>query len=243
MKRTVYYISDGTGITANTLGRSLLTQFEHVSFEEITVPYVNTHDKAVSILKEINGIYQRDGLKPIIFATLVNKEIHDILSDSKGIFMDFFKTFIGPLEEELELKSTHTVGRSHGLLDYNNYMLRINAVNYALSTDDGINYKDYDKADFILVGVSRCGKTPTCLYLALNFGAYAANYPFTEEDISHGDLPAFLKPFRHKIYGLTIEAQRLNLIRHIPFINTSTRSIEEIAAEIVARTNFKRRIY
>ncbi|MGE3919475.1 MAG: pyruvate, water dikinase regulatory protein [Gammaproteobacteria bacterium] len=272
MKRTVFFISDGTGITATTLGRSLITQFEKVEFEEVTIPYVNDLTKVEAVLQAINAAFERDQQKPIVFTTLINQEIHARIQQSPAVVMDFFSTFIGPLEKELQQKSSHTVGRTHGLKDYNDYMIRINAVNYTLACDDGANLRDYDKADIILVGVSRCGKTPTSLYLALQFGLHTANYPFTSDELVTQALPKALQSQRAKIFGLTISAERLRQIReerrpdseyasmktcvreineanalfhqlNIPYLDTTTRSIEEIAAEIVAITGVKRRLY
>jgi regulator of PEP synthase PpsR (kinase-PPPase family) len=272
MKRTVFFISDGTGITAANLGHSLLTQFESVEFDEVTIPNVNNVAKAEQARARIQEAYAHDQAHPLVFTTLINSEISAIIAKSPGMVFDFFKTFIGPLEEALKVKSSHHVGLTHGLQNYHNYMVRINAVNYALANDDGINHKEFDRADFILVGVSRCGKTPTCLYLALHFGLFAANYPFTEEDIADMQIPKFLRPFQNKLYGLTINAERLASIRqerrpnskyaslpqcrhevhevenlfkreHISYLDTTTLSIEEIAAELVERSGIKRRVY
>lgn len=271
MKRTVFFISDGTGITAETLGQSLLTQFEHVQFDKVTLPYVDTLDKASAIVTRINAVAEQDQSKPLIFATLTNPEVYALIATSVGIVLDFFKTFIDPLEVELGVRSSHSIGRMHGLVDYKAYMTRINAVNYTLSHDDGVSSQNYGEADLILVGVSRCGKTPTCLYLALQFGIYAANYPFTEEDMQDFKLPAALRQHQAKLFGLTIEPERLHLIRSerrpnspyaalaqcqlevreveklfqnekIPFLSSTARSIEEIASSVMATMGVKRRL-
>lgn len=271
LTRTVFFISDGTGITAEALGRSLLSQFETIPFEYITIPYVNNREKAERTLARINEAHTKDGERPIIFTTLVNPEISDLLHEGSALIMDFFQTFINPLEYELGHKSSHTVGRSHGVKDYTDYMGRINAVNYALAYDDGLNAGKYANADVILLGVSRCGKTPTCLYLALQFGIYAANYPLTEEDMNELDLPKVLANYRRQLFGLTIDPLRLQTIRQerfpnkeyaskkrcelevnyseslfkkerISFLDTTARSIEEIAAEILTIGEIKRRI-
>ena len=270
MKRTVFYISDGTGITAKALGRSLLTQFENQEFTEISIPYVKDVAATKQAVDQIKQAFIQDGYKPLLFATLVNPTIHTMLSKSDGLLLDFFQTFIEPLEIELGRKSSHTIGRTHGLQNYENYMTRINAVHYALNNDDGSNIRNYEQADFIIVGVSRCGKTPTCLYIALQFGLNAANYPFTEEDMNELTIPNFLQPFRNKLFGLTIDANRLHKIREerrpnspysslkqckyeidcvevlfrkekIPFLNTTTRSIEEISTEILSITGVGRK--
>lgn len=271
IKRTVFFISDGTGITAETLGLSLLSQFENINFEKNTIPYVDTIEKAKEVIDEINSVYERDQLKPVVFATLVNHDIRDLIKNSNAVFFDFLATFIDPLEQALNCQSSHTMGRSHGMQNYENYMIRINAVNFALSNDDGGNVHQYDKADFILVGVSRSGKTPTCLYLALQFGISAANYPLTEEDVEKQMLPSLLKKYKNKLFGLTIDPERLSQIRQerrpnsryasmqqcvqevqivekifksesIPYLNTTKHSIEEIATAILLKTGVKRRL-
>ena len=192
MKRTAFFISDGTGITAETLGQSLLAQFETISFTKLTRPYIDSVDKARAMVQQINTAAEKDGARPIIFDTLVNQDIRDILAESEGFMIDIFSTFLAPLEQELTSHSSYTVGKSHSISHNSNYMERIDAVNFALDNDDGARTHYYDKADLILVGVSRCGKTPTCLYMAMQFGIRAANYPLTEEDMERLQLPAAL---------------------------------------------------
>ena len=272
MQRTVFFISDGTGITAETLGRSLLTQFENISFDYDTIPNVNTLEKAKAAVQRIEAVYQKEGVKPIIFATVIDPTIGQLLKTEHGMLMDFFQAFINPLENELGCHSSHTVGRSHGVHDYTNYMQRMQAVNFALGNDDGASTKEYAHADVILIGVSRCGKTPTCLYLALQFGVFAANYPFVDDDLQVLHLPKALRPYKSKLFGLTIDAERLSQIREerrpesayahkarcefetkrmetllhsekIPYLDTTHRSIEEIASEIMSRTGLKRRLF
>lgn len=271
-KRTTFFISDGTGITAETLGHSLITQFDAIHFEKIVIPYVDTPEKAHEIVERIQKAYEQDQVKPIIFATFVNAEIHNIIMQSTGLLIDFFQTFIHPLEKELQAKSSHTIGRSHSVRDFNEYKIRIDAINYVLSYDDGTNTHGYDKADIILIGVSRSGKTPICLYLGLQFGIRAANYPLIEEDLEKQQLPDSLEPYQSKLFGLTIDIERLQTIRqerrpnspyaslsqcahettavealfkhnNIPYINTTIFSIEEIATKILAMTRLKRRLY
>lgn len=271
LARTVFFISDGTGITAEGLGRSLLSQFESFSFDYVTIPYVNSKDKAQQALGRIEQVYMKDGERPLIFTTLVNTEISQLLHRSHGLVIEFFQTFINPLENELGKQSSHMVGRSHGVKNYSEYMARINAVNYALAHDDGLNAGKYNTADVILIGVSRCGKTPTCIYLALQFGIFAANYPLTPDEMNNTHLPQMLVHHKTKLFGLTIDSMRLHKIRHerlpnksyaslnrcesevsyveslfkrenIDSIDTTSRSIEEIAAEIMTIANIKRRM-
>jgi regulator of PEP synthase PpsR (kinase-PPPase family) len=183
MKRTAFFISDGTGITAETLGQSLLAQFETINFTKLTRPYIDSVEKARAMVQQINKAAEQDGARPIIFDTIVNQDIRDVLAESDGFMIDIFSTFLAPLEQELTSHSSYSVGKSHSIGHNSNYMERIDAVNFALDNDDGARTHYYDRADLILVGVSRCGKTPTCLYMAMQYGIRAANYPLTEDDM------------------------------------------------------------
>jgi regulator of PEP synthase PpsR (kinase-PPPase family) len=270
MKRTAFFISDGTGITAETLGQSLLAQFENITFNKLTRPYIDSVEKARAMIQQINAAAESDGARPIIFDTIVNQEIRDILAQSNGFMIDIFSTFLAPLEHEMSSRSSYSVGKSHAGAHSANYMQRIEAVNFALDNDDGARTQYYDKADLILVGVSRCGKTPTCLYMAMQYGIRAANYPLTEDDMERLQLPIALKTYRSKLFGLTIDPERLAAIRHerransryasfdqcefevrevemlfkrenIAYIDTTHFSVEEISAKILVEKGVERR--
>lgn len=269
-RRTVFFVSDQTGVTAETLGHSLMTQFEGLEFRPVTLPFVSTLDKAHEAVRRIDRAAQDEGVRPIVFSTLVQDELRDVLMRANGLFLDLFSTFVGPLERELHTRSTHRAGRAHGIADLAAYTTRINATNFALANDDGSG-GDYAHADVVLVGVSRVGKTPTCVYMALQYGVFAANYPLAEEDLEAGRLPVRLEPFRGKLYGLTIRAERLQQIRSerrpdsryasraqvqyelraaaalfsrysIPTLDTSESSIEEIASRLLNTTGIERRL-
>jgi regulator of PEP synthase PpsR (kinase-PPPase family) len=272
--RTIFFISASTAITAETLGQSLLVHFEHIDFDQVTIPFIDTLEKANEAVAHINTDAKMKALRPIVFSTIVNPEIRHVIMKSEGVVFDPFDAFMSRLEDELHMRSSSDTGRLHGLLEDNMYNIRIDAVNYALSNDDGISTKDYDRADVIIVGVSRTGKTPTCLYLGLQFGIYAANYPLTEEDlyIEYKKIPGVLQPHRERIFGLTINAERLQKIRsermpdsrysslvqcqrelamaeylfvskNIPFINITTMSVEEIVATVMHRSKLQRRLF
>ncbi|MCC7258234.1 MAG: kinase/pyrophosphorylase [Gammaproteobacteria bacterium] len=269
-RRTVFFVSDQTGVTAETLGRSLLTQFEGHDFDQVTLPFIDSVDKADEAVRRINAVAAEQGSRPIVFSTLVQDELRERFIPVSGLFLDFFEAFLGPLERELQTKSSHTIGRAHGMKDSGAYDRRIEATNFALSNDDGARTGDYETADVILVGVSRTGKTPTCLYLALAYGVFAANYPLSEDDLESGQLPKAIEPFRSKLYGLTISPERLQQIRRerrpvgryssaeqvrfelrgaealfrryqVPFVDTTAFSIEEIASTILSGTGIERR--
>lgn len=269
MKRTAFFISDGTGLTAEALGHALLAQFEKIDFEKITVPYVDDEDKARDLVKRINTSAEASGARPLVFDTIVNKDIRNLIATSEGFMIDIFGTFLNPLETELESSSSYTVGKSHAISNEGSYERRIEAVNFALDNDDGARTRHYADADLILVGASRSGKTPTCLYLALQYGIKAANYPITEEDLDDQKMPAALRPHREKLFGLTIEPERLATIRNerrpnsryssmkqcmleveeielmykrerIPYLNTTAYSVEEISTRIMVSTGLKR---
>ena len=233
-RRTIFFISDRTAITAETLGHSLMTQFEHIQFHQVTLPFVDTLEKARFAVMQINNAEQKSGVAPIIFSTLISEDIRQMIATGKGVVFDFFDTYMGRLEEELSTESSHTVGRFHGVGNDTVYNFRMDAVNYALYNDDGATTKEYDQADIILVGVSRAGKTPTCIYLALQFGIYAANYPLTEEDLVNkdGNMPHVLVPFRKKLFGLTISPERLHTVRTRRRPDSRYSSLEQCQLEV-----------
>jgi regulator of PEP synthase PpsR (kinase-PPPase family) len=271
-QRTVFFISDGTGISAETLGHSLLTQFEDIEFTQTVLPFVDSVAKARECVARIEEALSRSGARPIVFCTLVNDEVRSTLRAADALVLDFFEGFLNPLEAELGTRSTHAVGRSHSAANNKGYLDRIEAINFALAHDDGLGNQELGKADVVLVGVSRSGKTPTCLYLALQFGIKAANVPLTPEDFERGTLPGALEPYLKKLYGLTIAPDRLAEIRTqrrpdsryarlencqyeveqaerlmrrfgIPWLNSTTRSIEEIATKILQEVKLERRVY
>lgn len=234
MKRSVFFISDGTGITAEALGNALLTQFEGIEFERNVLPYIDTIEKAQTTAERINKAFIADGQKPIIFDTVVDKEIRSVIRTCNGFPIDIFETFLSPLERELGHQSSYTVGTSHSITEEDTYKSRIDAVHFALDNDDGIRTKNFRDADIILIGVSRCGKTPTCIYMALQYGLCAANYPITEEDMRDGmiTLPKFLKENQHKLFGLTINAENLSNIRNERRANSRYSSLAQCEMEV-----------
>lgn len=271
--RTIFFVSDGTGITAETLGQSLLAQFEqNINFTRKTFPFVDTLEKAQQVRDEINHVAERDNVPPIIFDTLVNPQVRDTVSSANGVMMDVFQTFLKPLETALNSESAYSVGRSHSVHTQHTYDKRIEAVNFALDNDDGARIRYYDQADLIIIGVSRCGKTPTCLYLAMQFGIKAANYPLTEEDLDSPQLPGLLRKHKSKLFGLTIDPVRLQAIRAqrkpdsryasphqchfevneveamfrregVPHVATTDQSVEEISTQVLASTGLSRNRY
>lgn len=269
--RTVFFVSDGTGITAETFGHAVLTQFD-LRFRQVRLPFIDTLDKAYEAARRINDTFAIDNQRPIVFSTLVKPDLSDVIRRSNGMHMDLIQTFVAPLEQELGVKSTHTIGRSHNIVDSEEYKNRIEAINFSLAHDDGQSHKNLSAADVILVGVSRSGKTPTSLYLAMQYGIKAANYPLIPDDFERGKLPSSLPPFRAKIFGLSITPERLSEIRHerragskyasiencryevneaelmmkregIRWLSSTTKSIEEIATTILQEIKPDRREY
>ena len=270
LRRTVFFVSDGTGITAQMLGHSLLTQFEGVEFNQVTMPFIDSAEKAEECLSRIAG-EQQNG-QPIVFSTLVNNDVRAVLRRANALFIDFFESFIDPLEAGLGVKSSHTIGRSHSAMDKKEYQQRIEAINFAMAHDDGASHRELSLADVILIGVSRSGKTPTSLYLAMQFGVKAANYPLIPEDLDRMKLPEALRAEKTRLYGLTIAPERLHEIRKerrpgskyadldncrfevdeaenlmrregVRCINSTSKSIEEIATTILRELRIQRQIY
>jgi len=264
MKCTVFFVSESTAITAETLGHSLLSQFESVDFEPVYMPYINTELRAHALVERMREALARDGRRPICFATLLDAQIAAILRQGECFYLELFERFVEPLSAELGLRPSRQAGRSHAITKPSSYTKRIEAINFAMSNDDGARLDNFRHADVILAGVSRSGKTPTCLYLAIHYGLRAANYPLTEEDFARGDLPTEVSAHKDKLFGLIIDPRRLQLIREerrpgseyaslarcqeelrwaqnvfrrwqIPTLDTTSQSIEEISAQILRR--------
>jgi regulator of PEP synthase PpsR (kinase-PPPase family) len=270
--RTVFYLSDRTGITAETLGHSLLTQFDGNEWKTINIPFLDTVEKARAVLTQINRSVECDGHRPLVFSTLLEPEILDVIKQANCLVFDFFETFIRSIEEELHQPFARMAGRSHGLQHHLSYFKRIAAINFVLAHDDGVSPKNFNEADIILIGVSRSGKTPTCLYLGLQYGIAAANYPLTPDDMSVMQLPKPLESVKNKLFGLTLSPAQLYFIRqerrpnspyaslaqcqqeiqwqeslfqsqNIPYLDTTRISIEEISAVILNRCGLRRQLY
>ena len=270
-RRPIFYISDGTGITAETIGHSVLTQFEGVDFDAVRIPFVNDAEQAHAAVARIRNAQAHFGARPIVINTVVEPALSEILASSGALMLDVFAPFIGPLEKELDCRRSPRVGQAHGMVDFAQYEARINATNYALTHDDGVDL-NYGDADVILVGVSRSGKTPTCLYLALHYGVRAANYPLTPEDLESDVLPSRLRPHRRKLFGLTIDPVRLQQVRqqrrpnsryatleqcrrelaqaeamfareNLHVLSTTNTSIEEIASKVMAAVGLERQAF
>ncbi|MFT5664445.1 MAG: regulator of PEP synthase PpsR (kinase-PPPase family) [Gammaproteobacteria bacterium] len=265
--RKAYFISNGTAITVETLGHSLLAQFPRLHFKTKTIPFVDSVEKAKAVSEEIDRDLNEENSLPIVISTMANPELKAIIALSKALILDPFSDYIPRMEKTLGEQSSHQSG--HRISNPSLYESRIDAIDYSLVHDDGGKTRNYDESDIILIGVSRTGKTPSCLYLALQFGLKAANYPITEEDMETDRLPVPIRPFKNKLYGLTTDANRLVNIRQerrpnsryssveqcrfelgaaeemyyrhgIKFLNTTTISVEEIAARIVADTGLHR---
>jgi len=270
--RTVFFVSDRTGITAEMLGNSLLSQFEQIDFKRRTIPFVDTPERIGEVVSIINETAATEKQRPVVFSSIVDETMSAQLGLANALFLDLFQVFIAPLEAELDAKSSHAAGRSHGIANPMEYFARMEAINFAQAHDDGAATRDLAKAQVILVGVSRCGKTPTTLYLALQFGILAGNYPLTPDDFADSKLPGSILPYRDRLFGLTINPERLQQIRQarrpnskyaalencryevreaeqlmqrerIPTLDTTARSIEEIATTILHRAGLQRHIF
>ncbi len=268
MKRTVFFVSESTGITAETLGHSLISQFDGVDFEQVYMPYINTELRAKALNERMQEAADRDGARPLVFSTMLDDKIRAILKSGNCYFLELFEIFVDPLSQELGVSPSRKSGRSHAITKQSSYTKRIEAINFAMANDDGVRPDNFGRADVVLTGVSRSGKTPTCLYLAIHYGLRTANYPITEEDFERGDVPKALWDCRDKLFALTIDPERLQRIREerrpgsayasleqckadtrqalgmfkrmrLPVLNTTSQSIEEISTHILKAVKSK----
>jgi regulator of PEP synthase PpsR (kinase-PPPase family) len=240
MKRTAFFVSDGTAITSETFGHSLITQFPAIEFEQVRSPFVDDEAKCLEVVEAVNAACARDGAPAIVFNTIIDQSLCAIINSSDGVILDLFASFMSPLEEALGVRSEPSVGQAHGLSNMDRYEDRMEATNYAMTHDDGVSV-DFKDADLILVGVSRSGKTPTCLYMALHFGVKAANYPLTPDDLEEMRLPPFLRRCKFKLVGLTIEPERLVKIRQTRKPNSKYASLRQCREEVAAAESLLRR--
>lgn len=270
-RRTVFFVSDRTGITLEALGKTLLTQFPGIDFHKRILPFVDTDEKARAALAEINDTARADAQRPIVLSTLIHARLRAIVAAADALCLDLFEGFLSQLQAELHVRPSYEPGLSHGMGSQVAYEARMAAVNYTLAHDDGMTTANDADADLILVGVSRSGKTPTCLYLAMQYGVRAANYPLTPDDFASPELPKPLAPLRDKLFGLTIAPERLaairnerkpgsryasldncreeiraaeRLLRHagVPLLDTTAMSVEEIAITILHQTGLAARL-
>lgn len=270
--RAVFFVSNSTGITVETLGRTLLYQFSAIQFESHSLRFIDTVAKANEAVEMINNFAENTGLRPIILSTLIKPELREILSTAKGLHLDVFNSFIAPIEAELNCEAKLGPGHVHGISDNDYYNERIDAVNYSLKTDDGVGGKEYSQADVILTGASRTGKTPTSLYLAMHYGLKAANYPIVDSELDSHSLPVSLQDYKHKLFGLIVTPERLQSIRtkrradsqysslsqcqyeirqteslfqqqNIPYFDVSSMSIEEVSSNIMDMLNLSPRTF
>lgn len=273
VQRTVFFISDGTAITAETLGHAVLSQFP-LAFMSYTLPFVTSEARAQEIKLKINTIYEETQMRPLVFYSIISPAVKAIITQSSGFCQDIVQSLVAPIQQEIGLEPEPKLNRTHGLSMQNmtQYDARIAAIEYTLAHDDGISLRNLDQAHVILIGVSRCGKTPTSLYLAMQFGIQAANYPFTADDMDNLQLPTALRAHTHKLFGLTISPERLAAIREerrensryaslrqcrieiaevealfrqnkINYLNTTNYSVEEISAKVIDSMGLQRRIF
>jgi regulator of PEP synthase PpsR (kinase-PPPase family) len=259
-QRTVFFVSDSTGITAESVGH-LLAHFPEVTFRQFRYPFIDSLPMVEGVVQRIEQARAEDGARPVVVMTLVNPEFRALLKKSDALCLDMFGSIIDPLSIELNMQPSLGVGISHGVLGHG-YHERMDAINFSLGHDDGQTNSGLEQAQVILIGVSRCGKTPTSLYLAMQFGIKAANYPLIPEDFERGSLPAVLEKYPEKLYGLTIDPERLHSVRSerrpgsfyasldncknevrlaeelmsnagVTWIDSTSRSIEELATKIL----------
>lgn len=271
-RRRVFFVSDRTGLTVEALGSSLLTQFGDIDFLRLTLPFIDSIPKAIQVVAQVNEAHRDANRRPLVFSSIVDDTVRAEINKCDALVLDVFERFIVPLEAELGLKSLHAVGRAHSAGNVKDYNHRIEAINYTLAHDDGVTHRGLEDADIVLVGVSRTGKTPTCLYMAMQFGIKAANYPLIPEDLEARRIPPSLAPLKSKVWGLSIAPERLAQIRSerrpdsryaalencryevsaaeklmrqagIPFLDSTTKSIEEIATHMLHEAHLVRRVY
>jgi len=227
----VFFLSDSTGISAETMGNALLIQFPDLHFERTLIPFISTVEEARKAVAVLDAA-ARGPVPPLAFTTAAVEEIRTELQKSQCEMIDFFGMHMERVESILHTKGMRVAARLHGVGDIQRYNARMAAVEYAIEHDDGQSLRALDKADVILVAPSRCGKTPTTMYLALQHGVFVANYPLVEEDFDSADLPRPIKGLRDRCFGLITTPQRLSQVRHERRPNSRYASLEQCTFEL-----------
>ena len=268
--RTIFCVSDHTGVTAEAFAHSLISRFDDVDPTYVMRPFIDNSEKLETVIAEINAVAE-GGTRPIVCSTITNDEGRAHLRDADALVLSLFDEFMNDISTELGMSPSPAVGAYHGIRDLAKYQVRLDAVDFTLATDDGLGTKLYAEADLILVGVSRAGKTPSCLYLSMHYGVKASNYPLTMDDLEDLELPDVLRPHVARIFGLTIDPVRLHQIRQkrrpdstyaslprcteevsraerlfrqlsIPYTDTTTLSIEEITATVLESSDLRTKL-
>ena len=269
-KQNVFFISDSTGITIESLGQSLFAQFPGTEFIKTVYPFVSSEQEARRVIAHIKTIMDSEPTPPIVFTSLADKSLTHLFISHDIPVLDIFSTFIPLLESRLGMNASHTVGETHGVGSPLKYVQRIEALDFTLNHDDGTKISDLENADIVLTGVSRSGKTPTCLYLAMHFNLKAANYPLADADFESSSLPGAIAGVQDHLFGLTLSPGELHKIRqerrpnsryssleqcefeirraeaifraaNTPFLDSTSISIEEIATAILQRLKLRTR--
>ena len=260
-RRPVVCVSDHTGLTAATFAHSLVARFDGLEAAYLLRPFVDNREKVDAVVAEVDALAAK-GPRPIVFSTLTDTALWQRLREANALVLGLFEHFVDTLAEELHLEPGHVVGAAHSIRDTSLYQVRLDALDFSLTTDDGLGIRHYGSADLIVIGVSHAGKTPASLYLSMQYGIRAANYPLTMDELSGGSLPESLRPYHRVLFGLTIDPVRLHQIRQkrrpdsdysslarctqevglaerlfrqegVPTVDTTTHSIEEITSTIM----------
>ncbi len=238
-RRSVFIISDGTGITAGALSK-LLEHFPNTEFSLTRLPFTDNNEKVQAAFEHVQKVSETDAERPIVIMSIGNGDHRNHLKQANAYYIDLFHRFIYPLGSELNQEPLTGASIAYSVMG-NSYHERMEAINFTLNHDDGMTNSGLDEAEVILVGVSRCGKTPTSIYLAMQFGVKAANYPLIPEDFERGSLPAALEKNLNKIFGLTIKAERLHSVRNERRPDSVYASLENCRKEIATAENMMRR--
>lgn len=257
----VFFLSDSTGISAETMGNALLIQFPECRFDRTTLPFIGSVEEARQVVAMLDEAM--DGpVTPLVFCTAADDVVRHELLQTKAPVLDLFEMHMSRVEEILGVRGERRAARLHGVGDIKRYNTRMAAVEFTIEHDDGQSVRALESADVILLAPSRCGKTPTSMYLALQHGLFVANYPLVDEDLEDERLPRPVREYAARCFGLTTTVDRLSRIRNerrpgsryasteqcrwelrrsehllrahgVPVIDTATRSVEEISTRIL----------
>ena len=227
----VFFLSDSTGISAETMGNALLIQFPELRFERTLIPFITSVEEARRVVA-ILDVAMDGPVTPLAFTTAAVDEVRLELLTSRCPVIDFFDMHMTRVERILGVAGAREASRLHGVGDVKRYNARMAAVEYAIEHDDGQSLRALHKAQVILLAPSRCGKTPTTMYLALQHGVFVANYPLVDEDFEAAGLPRPVQDLEDRCFGLLTTPARLSEVRQERRPHSRYASLEQCSYEL-----------
>ncbi len=169
----IYVASCGEGINAFNLVQSTLVQFPDTDITVVKVPHIRTQNQVNELIEKVKSI------ESLIVHTIVDQKLRQYLTrkgiENSIVTIDLMGPVISKIQSFLNMEPLQIPGLYREIHQID--MKQISAIDFSLAHDDGMNPETLSQAEIVLVGLSRAGKTPLSMYLAV-IGWKVANVPF-----------------------------------------------------------------